>query len=83
MVILDAVIRLLPGALGHSESATQDSFSQTILDHPHYTRPEVFEGIAVPSVLQSGHHEAIKQYREQQALKLTQQLRPDLLKTNK
>ncbi|MDX8389432.1 MAG: tRNA (guanosine(37)-N1)-methyltransferase TrmD [Mariprofundaceae bacterium] len=68
--VLDSVIRLLPGALGDAESAKQDSFSsEGILDWPHYTRPEVFEGSTVPEVLLSGNHAAIKEWREAQSLK--------------
>jgi tRNA (guanine37-N1)-methyltransferase len=80
MVLLDAVIRLLPGALGHENSAAEDSFSDGLLDCPHYTRPEVYEGKAVPSVLLSGNHAAIKQWRLEQSLERTRQRRPDLLK---
>lgn len=80
MVLLDAVIRLLPGALGHESSAVEDSFSDGLLDCPHYTRPEVYEGQAVPSVLLSGNHAAIKQWRLEQSQERTRQRRPDLLK---
>jgi tRNA (guanine37-N1)-methyltransferase len=80
MAVLDAAIRRLPGALGDAESAQQDSFSGPgILDWPHYTRPEVFQGEAVPDVLLSGHHERIADWREKAALAATQRLRPDLL----
>lgn len=80
MVLIDAVARLLPGALGHAESAEQDSFSADgLLDHPHYTRPEEVEGQAVPPVLLGGDHEAIRQWRLKQALGRTWQRRPDLL----
>lgn len=78
MVVLDAVIRLLPGALGHGESALQDSFSEGLLDCPHYTRPEVFEGLPVPEVLLSGDHERIRRWRREQAEQRTRQRRPDL-----
>jgi tRNA (guanine37-N1)-methyltransferase len=78
MVVLDAVIRLLPGALGHGESAVQDSFSEGLLDCPHYTRPEVFEGLQVPEVLLSGDHERIRRWRREQAEERTRQRRPDL-----
>ncbi len=80
MVLLDAVIRLLPGALGHKDSAVEDSFSDGLLDCPHYTRPEVYEGQTVPSVLLSGNHAAIKQWRLEQSQQRTRQRRPDLLK---
>jgi tRNA (guanine37-N1)-methyltransferase len=80
MVLLDAVIRLLPGALGHKDSAVEDSFSDGLLDCPHYTRPEVYEDKIVPSILLSGNHAAIKQWRLEQSLERTRQRRPDLLK---
>ena len=79
-VIIDAVTRLIPGVLGHEQSAVQDSFVDGLLDHPHYTRPEVMGGKAVPEVLLSGDHEAIRRWRRKQALGRTWQLRPDLLK---
>lgn len=80
MVLLDAVIRLLPGALGHKDSAAEDSFSDGLLDCPHYTRPEVYKGQHVPPVLLSGNHAAIKQWRLEQSLERTKKRRPDLLK---
>ncbi len=79
MVIIDALTRLLPGALGHAQSAEQDSFTEGLLDCPHYTRPELYEGRAVPDVLLSGNHERIRRWRLQQALGRTWQRRPDLL----
>ena len=79
MVLLDALIRQLPGALGHSESASQDSFAEGILDCPHYTRPDNYEGLYVPEVLLSGNHEKIRQWRLKQSLLKTKQRRPDLL----
>ena len=79
MVIIDTVTRLLPGALGHEDSAEQDSFSEGLLDCPHYTRPEVFEGKTVPAVLLSGDHQAIARWREKQSLGRTWLRRPDLL----
>ncbi len=78
MVLLDAVIRLLPGALGHDESAVQDSFVEGLLDCPHYTRPEVFEQRAAPPVLLSGDHERIRAWRLEQARARTRARRPDL-----
>ena len=81
MVMLDAMIRLLPNALGHKDSAAEDSFSDGLLDYPHYTRPETYGGQTVPSVLLSGNHAVIKQWRLEQSLKRTRQRRPDLLKT--
>lgn len=79
MVLIDAVTRLLPGALGHDDSADQDSFSEGLLDCPHYTRPEVIDGRAVPAVLQSGDHQAIARWRMKQAIGRTWLRRPDLL----
>jgi len=79
MVVIDGVTRLLPEVLGHDESAVEDSFSTGLLDHPHFTRPEVFEGLEVPNVLLSGDHQRIKKWRRQQALGRTQQRRPGLL----
>jgi len=79
MVVIDGVTRLLPGALGHEDSAEQDSFTDGLLDHPHYTRPEVIDGDAVPAVLLSGDHAAIRRWRRKQALGRTWLRRPDLL----
>jgi tRNA (guanine37-N1)-methyltransferase len=78
-VVIDAVARLLPGVLGDEQSAVQDSFVDGLLDHPHYTRPEVTDGRAVPEVLLSGDHEAIRRWRRKQALGRTWLRRPDLL----
>ena len=79
MILIDALIRLIPGALGHNESAQQDSFYTGLLDHPHYTRPESFEGESVPPVLLSGDHEKIALWRLKQSLGRTWQRRPELL----
>ena len=79
MVVMDAVIRLLPGALGHADSALQDSHADGLLDCPHYTRPEEIDGRRVPDVLLSGDHAAIARWRLQQALGRTWLRRPDLL----
>jgi len=79
MVMLDALIRKLPGALGDEQSAEQDSFEDGLLDCPHYTRPETVLGQTVPSVLLSGDHERIRIWRMQQSLKRTLERRPDLL----
>lgn len=79
MVLIDAVTRLLPGALGHADSAEEDSFSDGLLDCPHYTRPEVYAGKRVPEVLLGGNHEHIRRWRLQQALGRTWQRRADLL----
>lgn len=81
MVLMDAVIRQLPGALGHEQSAQQDSFSDGLLDCPHYTRPEQYQGMNVPDVLLSGHHENIEKWRLKQALGRTWQRRPELIKS--
>ncbi len=79
MVLMDAIARQLPGVLGDSESARQDSFVDGLLDCPHYTRPEVYGGERVPAVLLSGHHGEIERWRRKQALGRTWQRRPDLL----
>lgn len=79
MVLIDAVTRLLPGSLGHKESAAQDSFFDGLLDCPHFTRPEVLEGMGIPEVLKSGDHAAIARWRKKQALGRTWQRRPALL----
>jgi tRNA (guanine37-N1)-methyltransferase len=79
MVLIDALIRQRPGVLGHEESAAQDSFASGLLDCPHYTRPEFYEGQDVPKVLLSGDHERIRRWRLQQSLLRTQQRRPELL----
>jgi len=78
-VIIDAVTRLLPGVLGHEQSAVEDSFVDGLLDHPHYTRPEMAGEKAVPQVLLSGDHEAIRRWRRKQSLGRTWLRRPDLL----
>jgi tRNA (guanine37-N1)-methyltransferase len=79
-VIIDAITRLLPGALGDENSAKQDSFTEGLLDYPHYTRPEEVEGIKVPEVLLSGNHNAINQWRFKQSIGKTFDKRPDLIK---
>ncbi|MEM1411360.1 MAG: tRNA (guanosine(37)-N1)-methyltransferase TrmD [Pseudomonadota bacterium] len=78
-VLIDAVLRLVPGVLGDVESAQEDSFMEGLLDHPHYTRPEEVDGQPVPDVLRSGDHAAIARWRRQQALGRTFERRPDLL----
>lgn len=83
MVMIDAISRLLPGVLGHELSAEQDSFTMGLLDCPHYTRPEVFDDIPVPSVLLSGNHEEIRRWRLTQSLVRTRARRPDLFATRK
>jgi len=79
MMLIDAMIRWLPGALGHESSATEDSFTHGLLDCPHYTRPEIYDGMAVPPVLLSGNHGEIAEWRRAQALRRTLDRRPDLL----
>lgn len=79
LIVIDAVARLVPGVLGDAESSAQESFSDGLLDWPHYTRPETWEGRRVPEVLQGGNHAAILRWRQKQALGRTWLLRPDLL----
>jgi tRNA (guanine37-N1)-methyltransferase len=79
MVLMDSIIRRLPGVLGDELSAVQDSFEHGLLDHPHYTRPEVYEGMRVPAVLLSGNHREIERWRLKQALGRTFLNRPDML----
>lgn len=79
LVIMDAVVRLVPGALGHPQSAERDSYVEGLLDHPHYTRPENYDGAIVPPVLLSGDHAAIRRWRLKQALGRTLERRPRLL----
>jgi tRNA (guanine37-N1)-methyltransferase len=79
MVVMDSVVRQIPGVLGDDASAQQDSFVQGLLDCPHYTRPEIYNGEAVPEVLMSGHHAEIEKWRLKQALGRTAERRPDLL----
>lgn len=79
MVLIDVVARLQPGALGDADSAEQDSFTDGLLDHPHYTRPEIIEGLPVPRVLLQGNHAEIARWRRRQALGCTALRRPDLL----
>lgn len=79
MCVIEAVSRLLPGVLGGENAAEADSFSDGLLEHPHYTRPAVFEGLAVPEVLTSGNHAAIAKWRRKESLRRTWQRRPDLL----
>jgi tRNA (guanine37-N1)-methyltransferase len=79
MVLMDAVLRMVPGVLGKQASADEDSFADGLLDCPHYTRPEVLDGESVPSVLLSGNHEEIRRWRLKQKLGRTLQRRPDLL----
>jgi tRNA (guanine37-N1)-methyltransferase len=82
MVVIDAIVRLLTGALGDEESSKDESFSSGLLEYPQYTRPEDFRGMKVPDILLSGDHAKIAQWRRQQALERTRKNRPDLLKNN-
>ncbi len=79
LVLIDAVVRLLPGALGDDASTAEESFSEGLLEYPHYTRPETFRGMKVPDILLSGDHGKIAQWRQQQRLERTKANRPDLL----
>ena len=79
LLVIDAVSRLVPGVVGDQESVEQDSFAQGILDHPHYTRPAEFAGRRVPDVLLSGHHAEVRKWRMEEALRRTQERRPDLI----
>ncbi|MBN1477503.1 tRNA (guanosine(37)-N1)-methyltransferase TrmD [Candidatus Sumerlaeota bacterium] len=81
MIVVDAVVRLVPGVLGNEASAANDSFATGLLDCPHYTRPDDFRGLQVPEVLRSGHHAQIEQWRRREALRRTHQRRPELLDT--
>ncbi|QTP63841.1 tRNA (guanosine(37)-N1)-methyltransferase TrmD [Candidatus Liberibacter africanus] len=79
LILLDVVIRLLPGVLGNKKSAIHESFANGFLEFPQYTRPQIWEGLTIPSVLNSGNHEKIRKWREEQSLALTKKYRPDLL----
>ena len=79
-VVIDAVARMIPGVLGHEDSNKDESFSNNLLEYPHYTRPEVLENMAVPEVLLSGNHEEIRKWREKEAISLTNKKRSDLIK---
>lgn len=79
LVLLDAIIRILPGVMGNELSGAHESFENGLLEHPHYTRPQNFEGVEIPAVLTSGNHAAIDRWRHEQALALTRERRPDLL----
>jgi tRNA (guanine37-N1)-methyltransferase len=80
VVLVDAVVRLMPGVLGHEQSAADDSFSRGLLEAPHYTRPAEFRSWKVPDVLLSGNHAEIESWRKEQAIKRTRENRPDLLR---
>lgn len=79
IVLIDAVVRFVPDVLGHASAASEDSFESSLLDCPHYTRPEEFEGKAVPEILLSGNHQKIAEWRKGRALEKTRRVRPDLL----
>ena len=78
MCLIDACVRLLPGVLGAAESLAQESFDDGLLEHPHYTRPAIWQAREVPAVLTSGNHKNIRAWRREQALRLTAERRPDL-----
>ncbi|MFQ5775804.1 MAG: tRNA (guanosine(37)-N1)-methyltransferase TrmD [Kiloniellaceae bacterium] len=78
LVLLDAVVRLLPGVVGNAASPAEESFERGLLEYPHYTRPAVWQGRAVPEILLSGHHERIRRWRREQAERITRERRPDL-----
>lgn len=82
MVVIDTVVRLVPGVLGHDDSTDEESFTENLLEYPQYTRPAEFRGMEVPDVLQSGNHQKIAQWRRQQALRRTEKRRADLLKNS-
>jgi tRNA (guanine37-N1)-methyltransferase len=79
LVLIDSVVRLIPGVVGDEESVLTDSFQNGLLDHPHYTRPRIFENMEVPEVLISGNHERIRLWRRKKSLERTLARRPDLL----
>ncbi|HMN38294.1 MAG TPA: tRNA (guanosine(37)-N1)-methyltransferase TrmD [Hyphomicrobium sp.] len=79
MVLIDACVRLIPGVLGKNESIANESFEDGLLEHPHYTKPRVWEGLPIPDVLLSGDHKKIEAWRREQALKATAERRPDLI----
>ena len=83
MVLIDAVSRLLAGVLGSKDSPKDESFAEQLLEYPHFTRPPLFEGHAVPEVLLSGHHAEIERWRRAQAEERTRRRRPDLLENNR
>lgn len=80
MVVIDAVIRLIPGVLGDSESVVNESFADTLLEYPQYTRPAEYRGMKVPEILMSGNHQKIKEWQRENAVKRTIEKRPDILK---
>ena len=80
IVVVDALSRFIPGVIGHPDAVREDSFQNGIFDAPHFTRPEVFEGLEVPAVLRGGNHAEIQKWRETEALKKTSRIRPELVK---
>jgi tRNA (guanine37-N1)-methyltransferase len=80
MTMLDAIIRLLPGVMGNSLSGQHESHDSGLLEHPHYTRPQIFEGREIPQVLTSGNHQKIDQWRQQSSKEITREIRPDLIR---
>jgi tRNA (guanine37-N1)-methyltransferase len=83
MVLLDAAVRLLPGVMGKQDSGTEESFEDSLLEYPHYTKPRDFEGRAIPEILLSGDHAKIAAWRKAEALRITQERRPALLQDAK
>lgn len=83
MCLVDSLVRLVPGVVGNKDSIQHESFQNGLLDHPHYTRPRVFRGFSVPEVLLSGDHKKVEAWRKEQALRRTQERRPDLLKEHR
>ena len=83
MILLDAVVRILPGVMGNDQSGLHESFESGLLEHPHYTRPQVWEGREIPEILTSGNHARIEKWRHEEALKLTAERRPDLIQALK
>jgi tRNA (guanine37-N1)-methyltransferase len=81
MLMADAIARMIPGVVGNAGSVEEDSFFRGLLDYPHYTRPEEARGMRIPEILLSGHHEKIRKWRKEQALRATLERRPDLLET--
>ncbi len=79
IVLVDAMARFIPGVIGHPDAVQEDSFQEGIFDAPHYTRPEIFEGIEVPQVLREGNHAEIRKWRKNEAMKKTSRVRPDLV----
>jgi tRNA (guanine37-N1)-methyltransferase len=83
MALLDACVRLLPGVMGAAASGAEESFEAGLLEYPHYTRPQVFEGVAIPEMLGSGHHGKIAEWRRAEAERITRERRPELLGVRK